>query len=124
MTVYAVVGGNKEFPFATTRGMGDFVRWSDALDHEQFPLIAHLSDWGWVNEVGSLGPEINAAIEVVKPIASLETTLRNLVTQLAAVTGESIVLTDGLSEDDDEDGEWWIDGIPVDGSEADNERRR
>jgi hypothetical protein len=109
MTTYAIVGGDQWHEFATVRGTGDFIRWVDSLDSEVYPRLAHFSDWGWVNEIEELQFEIESAMEDVEPSQSLRKTLDAFLSALESRgNAESVVLTDGLVPDDDEDGEWIV----------------
>lgn len=120
MTTYAVIGGEQWEDFATTRGHGDFVRWTDTLDPGQYPLLAHLADWGWVNEIDKLEDEIERALEENKPFDSLAKTLQGFLEILSRreAEAESVMLTNGLTPEEDGDGEWWIEGKPVSRREA------
>ena len=108
MTIYAIIGGENWYDFATNRGMGDFVRWVDGLDSDVYPRLAHLSDWGWVNEIEELQFEIESAVDDIQPSQSVQKTLDAFAVALRERDVESIMLTDGLTPDDDEDVEWIV----------------
>lgn len=101
MTVAAVYGGVKWMEFATIRGTGDFSRWTEQLDTKTFPLLCHLADWGWVNDIDLLAEEIDKAIKTVKPGESLHKTLDEFKTQLVKYDAkyETVMLTQGMTGD-------------------------
>ena len=115
MTTYAILGGTEWFDFATTRGTGDFMRWAQQLGAADYPLLTHLADHGWVNEIQGLDKELRKAIKAHEPDAALRKTLDDLLRTLKQRgKAESIMLTDGTSEEiSDGDDEWWIDGEKV-----------
>ena len=115
MTVSAIFGGTDWVEFATTRGTGNFMRWVESLDLEQFPLLSHLADWGWVNNLDALALEIPLAIAESSPEESVSQTLSTFRDALTdrPPSAESVMLTNGLSRIDDDEGEWWIGGVPV-----------
>lgn len=124
MTVQAILGGDDVREFSTTTGHGDFIRWARRLDVEEFPLTTHLADWGWVNEIALLPKELSKAMQRVRPHASLKKTLDGFLVMLENRPGkaESVMLSSGLSSEDQEDGEWWIDGKPVADDSVDSEK--
>lgn len=115
MTIQVILGGDDVQEFSTTTGHGDFIRWTEKLDVEKFPLLTHLADWGWVNEIDKLGAEIAKAMKKSSPKASLKKTLDGFLAVLKDRPKglESVMLSDGLSSEEEKDGEWWIDGKPV-----------
>jgi hypothetical protein len=114
-----VIGGEQWFEFATNRGYGDFVRWVDGLPRVDFPLLWHLVDWGWVNEIDEFELEVEKAIEKREPEGSVAKTVAGLVAALSKRNddAESVMISDGLIPDDSEPDEWWIDGKPVEANE-------
>ena len=115
MTIQAILGGDDVHEFSTTTGHGDFIRWTESLDAEKFPLVTHLADWGWVNEIDKLTSELRKAMRKRSPKASLKKTLDGFITVLKdrPKGAESVMISDGLSSKEEKDGEWWIDGKPV-----------
>ena len=108
MSVYLAIGGVVIDQFASTKGMGDFVRLVDRLDDNLFPLLTHLVDWGWVNNLDDLELEIEKALKkkmassVHGTIAGLQSALKDRKNNV-----ETVILTNGLTEDDGKDGTWW-----------------
>lgn len=113
MTISAVFGGDIWVDFATNRGHGDFIRWTEQLPPDQFPLPVHLAEWGWA-PVTELAQQLRAAMRLNPPKASLAKTLSGFIRALQSAPGDaaSVMLTDGTT-DQDQDGEWWVDGKPV-----------
>ena len=111
MSIYALYGGATWEQFATNRGYGDVIRWVQTLPKGKFPRLVHLTDWGWVNEIDELSTEIGDAMRSNPSSSSVKKTLDSFVARLEESNGESVMLSNGLSEsEDDGDGEWWIDG--------------
>lgn len=114
MSIQVVIGGEQWFDFATNRGAGDFTRWVDSLDESDFPLLVHLTDWGWVNEIGDLLEELDRAVQSTPPEESVKNTIDSFRQNLMdrSPVAESVMLTNGLTSQNVDDEEWWINGEP------------
>ena len=114
MTISMVIGGELWMDFATNKGTGDFMRWVDKLDAVDFPLLVHLTDWGWVLDIKGLLLELEEAVERIVPDDQLMKTIKNAMTALGNTEEgmESVMLTDGTGSNETV-GEWWIEGSPV-----------
>lgn len=113
MSVYLVVGGDLDTQIATNQGLGDFTRWVDSLSVRRYPLLSHLVDWGWVNDLNKLELEIESALASGNPDPDVEDIAQLLLRTLEdrPVGTETVMLTNGLSRVDDVgDDQWWIDG--------------
>ncbi len=114
MTISAVIGGEQWVDFASTRGMGDFTRWVEILDADEFPLLSHLVDWGWVNEIDDLLDELERGVRNSEPMLSVRNTINGFTSALENKKrkAESVMLTDGLTPEDVKE-EWYINGERV-----------
>jgi hypothetical protein len=113
MTLSVIIGGTEWHEFATVRGSSDFMRWADRLNAVDFPLVVHFADWGWVYDVQQLADEISRAMDAVPPMESVRATLDNFRRILSSAAGTTVMLTNGMSSDEDRDeDEWWVDGEP------------
>ena len=115
MSISMIIGGEQSVEFATNSGHGDFTRWVDSLDVKVYPTLSHLADWGWVNTLDVLLFELEEAVLDKPPMKTIQQTIDGLIAALQGrdAKAETILLTNGMTSDDDEDGEWWIGGKPV-----------
>ncbi len=106
-----VIGGKKTVPLATIRGWADAKRWIDKLDVERFESLIHLAEYAWTQGLPTLRSQILAALKEHPPKDdSVRVTMAGLAKELRGAKGESIFVSDGLSEDDGEDiaDEWHV----------------
>lgn len=97
MSIYAVIGGNLSNQIAANKGLGDVMRWLDRLNTTAFPLLSHLVDWGWVNDLDNLRLELSEAVSGKGLSASVKSVLMSIQDALSDIDGETIMLTNGLS---------------------------
>ncbi len=68
MSIYAVFDDDADGDqIATVAGWGDCTRWIEGLSADDFPQLAHLSEYGWSQELGDLSDEIVAALKDSPP---------------------------------------------------------
>lgn len=107
MSIYAQFDNGEQRQFASNKGWGDVVRWSETIG-EEFQAIKHLAQHGYEIELEQLEAEIAQAIQSSPPAEDVRRTLEGLVDALAIRgDGDTLFVTDGMGPDDgkEEDGE-------------------
>ena len=99
MTIQAIIGGEEFIELATNKGYGDFVRWVDSIPVDKVPLLSHLVDWGWVNDLSELEKELANTIDTYNALPSVKKTAREFLDNLIkrSTKAETVMITDGLT---------------------------
>jgi hypothetical protein len=58
---------DREVQVATNQGWDDFVRWTMALEPGIYPEVQHLAVYGWGQDLGALGQELDEALAEEAP---------------------------------------------------------
>ncbi len=96
MTMTLVSNGEAIDDLATNSGYGDLIRWIDAQNETEFPLLMHLVDHGWIDDL----PGLVAEIEQAEPDDDVADALDRIKQAASSATGKTLQITNGLIEDD------------------------
>lgn len=108
MAYSAIIGGTEQIPLASTQGWADAKSWIDELDAETFPLIVHLAEHGWTQDLPGVRKQIIAALKAQPPDdESIAKTMAGLALALKSAKGESLFVSDGTAVDDGGDDDGW-----------------
>lgn len=108
MSYTLVVGGELEFPLATLTGWSNFKKWAESLDG--YRAITDFIENGQTSEMPELEVELKKALAADPPgDKTVASTARDLIKSLMkrGEDHESAFVSDGFSDNDDADGEWW-----------------
>lgn len=96
MSRYAVVDDNDPAEVSSNKGWGDFSRWVDTLDADNYGQLAHLCAHGWSQQVPLLLKQLRSALDSEEPDDDVAAVGKNI---LDAVSGGDVVsITDGMSK--------------------------
>jgi len=106
MSYYLVVGGEDWKQVASLSGWAEFREWAEGQDAGE---LHHLIDHGWSQDIPVLEEQLNKAIEEGEPSRDVEDIATAILNALEGrqLGHESVVLTDGLTEQDDPDDSGW-----------------
>lgn len=114
MSVYAVLDGDEEGgpQVGSITGWGDFIRWTDDLDDDEFQEIIHLAENGWSQNLFDLQSQMEKAGTEQPPDDEDTKDVCRTLLQVITDRGDAEVLTitDGLTPGDDESDEEEDDG--------------
>jgi len=111
MAYSAIIGGTEQIELASTQGWADAKAWIDELDAETFPLLVHLAEYAWTQDLPGLRKQIIAALKSQPPDDdSVRTTMAGLALRLKGAKGESIFVSDGTAVDDGGEDDGWEGG--------------
>jgi hypothetical protein len=100
MTMLLVSDGEAIDELGTNTGYGSLIDWTDEHS-EECPLLSHLVDYGWIDDLPGLTKElteVNAEGDIADAIQRIREAAKT-------AKGNTLQITNGLVEDDGEDGE-------------------
>lgn len=100
MAIYANLDTDEQEQIATNLGWGDFCRWADGLDTEQYGQVAHLRQHGWSQQLETLAKQLANALTSEQPppdVLSVGHTLLRFVRD--AGEAEVVSISDGMGPD-------------------------
>jgi hypothetical protein len=93
VSIYIAADESEPSFLCSNTGWGEFCRWADELDAEEFPEIVHLCDFGWCQHIHELTDQLQDSLADAAPdVASVGASLIE-----AASAVDVLVITDGLA---------------------------
>ncbi len=104
MSIYTSIGGEEPSFLSSNLGWSEFCDWADSLPPAAVEVV-HLAEHGWSQNIDALAEQLRAAGNATSPEADVAATIRSLLDAIdaRAPESESVVITDGLSADDEGD---------------------
>lgn len=106
MSYYLVVGGEDWVQVASLSGWAEFREWAEGQPGDE---LHHLIDHGWGQNIPVLETELKKALADDPPVADVGDIALDILGALGnrQPDHESVLLTDGLTSEDDPDSSGW-----------------
>ena len=109
MSLYAVVDDEELDQVASLQGWTDFINWVEVLwkqDEKKYEELVHLRNHGFATKLKVLGEQIELAIASSNPDPDVESVALGIQDIcLEYPNAEILIVTDGTSDEDDEEGD-------------------
>lgn len=103
MSYYLDFDGEQVAQIASNTGWGDFCRWTEGLDADDYAEVVHLAAYSWCQNLDDLSAQLAAAADAKPPEDTVASTVQMILETLAERgDAETCNVSDGLSSEEDE----------------------
>lgn len=105
MSIFANLDTGAQVQAGSNSGWGDFTRWIDTLDANDYAELVHLVEHGWCQDLPALTKQLGKAVESAKPDADAANIGRAVAMLASSGTGDGVmVISNGMTPDDGTEG--------------------